>query len=236
MKLNHFIDIKIEKLLEAHNTDVVLIEPEDGFSQLGTARTFLTKDLGLEDRNLVKWALGGMKSDFKPSIASLADWSRSTDPDVTLIAIPSNRKDSKLKGLILVPYADSRCYKQYAQGEYARPYRDFFYNVTYEALYYASNIWQAKRPAIAHLSREKYSGRYKQDITTCQIEASMHICNEFKGIEEITFWDCTEGNPFKNSKALIEKYAENTGHKKINVSIQKRGKIDFIELDWHQNA
>lgn len=236
MKLNHFIDIKIEKLLEAHNTDVVLIEPEDGFSQLGTARTFLTKDLGLEDRNLVKWALGGMKSDFKPSIASLADWSRGTDPDVTLIAIPSNRKDSKLKGLILVPYADSRCYKQYAQGEYARPYRDFFYNVTYEALYYASNIWQAKRPAIAHLSREKYSGRYKQDITTCQIEASMHICNEFKGIEEITFWDCTEGNPFENSKALIEKYAENTGHKKINVSIQKRGKIDFIELDWHQNA
>lgn len=236
MKLNHFIDIKIEKLLEAHNTDVLLIEPEDGFSQLGTARTFLTHDLGLEDRNLVKWALGGMKSDFKPSIASLADWSRSTDPDVTLIAIPSNRKDSKLKGLILVPYADSRCYKQYAQGEYARPYRDFFYNVTYEALYYACNIWQAKRPAIAHLSREKYGGRYKQDITTCQIEASMHICNEFKGIEEITFWDCTEGNPFKQSKALIEKYEENMGHKKINVSIQKRGKVDFVELDWHQNA
>lgn len=233
MKLNHFIEIKIEKLLEAHNTDVLLIEPEDGFSQLGTARTFLTHDLGLEERNLVKWALGGMKSDFKPSISSLADWSRSTDPDVTLIAIPSNRTDSKLKGLILVPYADSLCYRQFAQGEYARPYRDFFYNVTYEALYYARNIWQAKRPAIAHLSREKYGGRYKQDITTCQIEASMHICNEIKGIEEITFWDCTEGNPFKQSRALIEKYKGKTGHKNINVSIQKRGKIDFVELDWN---
>lgn len=232
MKLNHFVDTHIEKLLDAHSTDVLLIEPEDGFSQLGSARTFLTHDLGVEDRNLMRWALEGMKSDFKPSIASLADWGRSTDPDVTLIAIPSNRKDSKLKGLILVPYADSLCYRQFAQGEHAKPYRDFFYNVTYEALYYACNIWKAKRPAIAHLSREKYGGRYKPDITTCQVEASMHIGKEFKGIEEITFWDCTEGNPFQKSVALLSKFEQKFVHKKINVSIQKRGKIDFVELDW----
>jgi hypothetical protein len=231
--ITHFVNHSIEKLIEEHNIDVLLIEPEDGFSQLGNARTFLTQDLGLEDRNLVRWTLNGMKPDFEPSISSLSDWARYTDPDVTLIAIRSNRAFSKLKGLILVPYADSLCYKQFAEGEFARPYRDFFYNVTYEALFYASHIWQAKRPAIAHLSREKYRDIYQQDITTCQVEASLHICNEFKGIEEITFWDCTEGNDVSYSVEYLEKEEQILRHKKIKVSIQKKEKIDFVELDWY---
>jgi hypothetical protein len=124
--IRHFVNYSIEKLIEAHNIDVLLIEPEDGFSQLGNARTFLTRDLGLEDRNLVRWTLDGMKPDFEPSISNLSDWARHTDPDVTLVAIPSNRALSQLKGLILVPYADSLCYKQFAQGKFARLIAIFF--------------------------------------------------------------------------------------------------------------
>ena len=124
--ITHFVNYSLEKLIEAHNIDVLLIEPEDNFSQLGNARTFLTRDLGLEDKNLVQWTLDGMKPDFESSISSLSDWARHTDPDVTLIAIPSNRALSQLKVLILVPYADSLFYKQFVQGEFARPYRDFF--------------------------------------------------------------------------------------------------------------
>jgi hypothetical protein len=176
--------------------------------------------------------MDGMKPDFEPSISSLSDWARFTDPDVTLIAIPTNRTYGKLKGLILVPYADSLCYKQFAQGEFARPYRDFFYNVTYEALFYATHIWKAKRPAITHLSREKYREIYKQDITTCQVEAALHISNEFKGIEEITFWDCTKGNDVFYSVEYLAKEKHSSRHKKIKVSIQKKGKIDFVEVDW----
>ena len=230
--INHFINDSIEMLIEKHNIDVLLIEPEDGFSQLGNARTFLTRDLGLEERNLVKWTLDGMRPDFEPSISSLSDWARFNDPNVTLIAVPTNRSSGKLKGLIFVPYADSLCYKQFAQDEFARPYRDFFYNVTYEALFYASHIWQAKRPAIAHLSREKYREIYKQDITTCQVEAALHISNEFKGIEEITFWDCTKGNDVNYSVEYFENEKHLHPHRKINVSIQKMGEIDFVELDW----
>ena len=55
--ITHFVNYSIEKLIEAHNIDVLLIEPEDGFSQLGNARTCLTQDLGLEDMNLVRWTL-----------------------------------------------------------------------------------------------------------------------------------------------------------------------------------
>ena len=98
---------------------------------------------------------------------------------------------------------------------------------------YASHIWQAKRPAIAHLSREKYRDIYQQDITTCQVEASLHICNEFKGIEEITFWDCTSGNDVSYSVEYFAKEERIRRHKKIKVSMQKKGKIDFVELDWN---
>ena len=55
--ISHFVNHSIEKLIEAHNIDVILIEPEDGFSQLGNARAFLTRDLGLQDRNLVQWTI-----------------------------------------------------------------------------------------------------------------------------------------------------------------------------------
>jgi len=55
--ITHFVNHSIEKLIEEHNIDVLLIEPEDGFSQLGNARTFLTQDLVLEDRNLVRWTV-----------------------------------------------------------------------------------------------------------------------------------------------------------------------------------
>jgi hypothetical protein len=230
----HFVEDNIQKLIELHEIDVLLIEPEDGFSQLGNARTFLTHELGLKDRNLVQWTLNGMKPDFEPSISSLTDWARHTDPDVNLIAIPSNLTSSKLKGLILVPYADSLCYKQFAQGEFAKPYRDFFYNVTYEALFYALHIWKAKRPAIAHLSREKYRGVYKQDITTCQVEASIHICNEFKGFEKITFWDCTVGNDLEACINYLEKNQQIKQHRKIKIDIQKHGKIDFVGLNWNK--
>lgn len=60
----------------------------------------------------------------------------------------------------------------------------------------------------------------------------MHICNEFKGIEEITFWDCTKGNDVKAGIECLENEAQVKRHKKIKVSIQKKGKIDFVELDW----
>ena len=61
----------------------------------------------------------------------------------------------------------------------------------------------------------------------------MHICNEFKGIEEITFWDCTEGNDVSYSVEYLEKEEQILRHKKIKVSIQKKEKIDFVELDWY---
>ena len=144
--------------------DALLIEPEDGFSLLGGTRDYLSEVLGLAERNLMQWALDGMKPDFEQNLSSLADWSRFTDPDVTLLGIPS-RQSTFFKGLVLVPYEGSLSYKQFAQPRYNKPYRDFFYNVTYEAMYYAYTVLGARKLAISHLSCSKYAREgYRQDI------------------------------------------------------------------------
>jgi hypothetical protein len=126
IRISHFYEGSFEEEVSAGRVDVLLIEPEDGFSLLGGMREYLSTKLALERRNLAKWILEGMKADFEINISSLADWARFTDPDVTLIGIPSRNLASSLKGLILIPYEGSLCYKRFAQPKIGKPYRDFF--------------------------------------------------------------------------------------------------------------
>ena len=192
--INHFIGYRIETLAQKGLVDAVIVDTEDGFSQLGMMRSFFSSDLGIPDRNLSTWVLDGFPDNLERNIPSLADWNRSRDPEVTLVAIPSERRGSHLKGIILSPYDGSECYRQFAVPNYSRPHRDFMYNVTFEALSYAYRTWQARRIGITHLSRSKYGGNYLRDLTTCQIEAVMHFCNENPGIESVSFLDDNGGN------------------------------------------
>ena len=223
----------LPELVDQGRIDALLIEPEDGFSQLGMSRSYLSEVLGLEERNLARWVLDGMNPDFEQNISSLADWSRYTDPDVTLLGIPSLHKSSLLKGLVLVPYEGSLSYKQFAQPRYNKPYRDFFYNVTYEAMYYAYAVLGARKLAISHLSSSKYAREgYRMDITRSQIDAIVHFCNQYQGIIEITFWDDGPGNyPIE---ALICMNPEDFQglHRDIHRATEKYMGIDYISLSW----
>jgi hypothetical protein len=160
--INHSIGFRIETLAQEGLVDAVIVDTEDGFSQLGGMRQFLAADLGLQERNLAKWALDGFPEYLERNIASLADWNRSREPEVTLVAIPSERRDGHLKGIILSPYDGSECYKQFSAPTCRRTNRDFMYNVTYEAIQYTYTTWHARRIGITHLSRSKYGGVLSQ--------------------------------------------------------------------------
>lgn len=215
--------------------DTLIVDSEDGFSQLGMMRRFLSGDLGLQERNIVKYFLDGCPKTLERNISSLADWNVNEAQDVTLISIPSCRRDSLLKGAILAPGEDCRCYSKYAIPEHGKPYRDFFYNVTYEAISYAYKVWGAKNIGMANL--ESYRRiKYGEDIAKCQIEAIVHFCNENTGIESFTLLGDYWG---QDSLEVVWEFSnmENVGsHRAINTRVEEKMGIDFTYISWDGDA
>lgn len=230
--VNHVVGYRFETLLAAGVADCVLVESEDGFCQLGKMREFLSNELGLAQRDLIKHVMDGFPATLERNISSLVDWNRGEADNVTLVCIPSGNPASDLKGLILTPYDGSKCYLKFAWGENAKPYRDFFYNVTYESIAYAHQQWGAKKLVITHFSRNNWKSRYHPDITSCQIEAITHYCNKHSGIESFTFFDDSKGNkPIQLLRQFIEQVSSGE-HRAISSNIKELWGIGFVELDW----
>jgi hypothetical protein len=231
--INHIVGYRASTLAEHGLIDCIIVDAEDGFSQLGKMREFVSLDLGVERRDLVQHAFDGFPSRLERNIASLADWVRYREPEVTLVAIPSAIRDSCLKGIILSPHDGSRAYLRFAQGEYAKPHRDFIYNVTYESIAYAHLVWGAKNIGLTHFSRNKFKNHYHQDLTTCQAEAIVHFCNEYRGIESITFFDDSEGNmPLKAIDEMSNNEVRSV-HRPIHKETLSFWGMDFVDINWN---
>lgn len=230
--INHSIAFRTETLAQSGLVDAVIVDTEDGFSQLGGMRQFLATDLGFQERNLVKWVLDGFPEKLERNIASLADWNRSRDPEVTLVAIPSERQDGHIKGIILSPYDGSECYKRFSSPEYWLTHRDFMYNVTYEAISYAYRAWNARRIGLTHLSRSKYGGKHRWDVTTCQVEAIAHFCSENEGIESFTFIDDIEGNSPLTIVQGFNALRDIGVHRPIQTKELEFWGLTFVDLTW----
>lgn len=188
LQILHSFDKPLKQLLAEESVDCLIADSEDGFSQLGQERAFLSSELGYEDTSLKHFFVTDYPNRLEPSIGQLADWCRGRPAEITLVVIPSRRLNSKLKGLILSPYDGAQCYLQFANGEWAKPYRDFMYNVTWEALYQARYRLSAARPAVMHMSRTKtWRGEFQRDTTYCQVEATLNFHDQYGGLQCITF-------------------------------------------------
>lgn len=233
IQINQVFYHKFKNLVDEIQVDSLIIEPEDGFSLLGASRGYLSEELGLPQRHLSQWVMDGMHDDSEPNISSLADWLRNTDSNVTVVGIPSRRTASSLKGIVLVPYEGSNSYKRFAQAKYNKPYRDFFYNVTYEGLYYAYHRLGARNFAISYLVAGKYGREpWSTDITFCQVEALLHFCDSHKGISTVTFWDFDRGNNPMSAISSLLKNEKNGKHREVKRSHEKKSGCDFISLEW----
>ena len=62
--ISHHIEYHICDLWQSRRIDTLIIEPEDGFSQLGGVRQELEDELGLGSRDLRAWVLNNFKDDF----------------------------------------------------------------------------------------------------------------------------------------------------------------------------
>ena len=220
----------IKQLLESKKIDCIVVECEDGFSQLGGMRSLISKDLGFNERNLIKYALDGFPIDLKKNISSIADWCRS-NKEVTLAAMESNLKNSQLKGILICPYDDAQCYKKFSALEYPIPYRDFMYNVTYEAISHAYKKWNVKNIGITHFSRSKMSRDFNSDTTICQLESAIHFSNEHKGIESFIFLDEVPGNQPIKMLAYLQNRKSIGRHRLIKTNVLEHIGVDFINLE-----
>lgn len=225
--INYLRDCGINTLVDEGLIDVIIVDSEDGLSHLGGMRVFLSEELGIPDRNLVKRVMDGLPDVLEPNIASLADWNRS-NPNVILIALPAKRAISRLRGIIISPYEGSCSYEKYATPEYGKPYRDFFYNVTYEAIAYAKNTWGAKNIGLMHMARM----RVHLDVTTCQIEAICHFCDENKGLESITFIDIFDSNRPIEIANTFKGLKDRGSHRNIHLEKETKFGCDFIQIKW----
>lgn len=236
LEFKHTIGHDFASLFESHRSDCLIAESEDGFSQLGGIRQFLSRELGYQDTSLWQYYVPGYPDRLEPSIGQLADWVRNRYPEVSLVVIPSRRETSGLKGLIIVPHDGSSSYLRFANGEWARPHRDFMYSVTWEALYQAVFRLGAKRPALMHLSRARWGPGFKLDVTYCQVEAALNFQDRYSNLERVIFWDDVPGNKVSSAIDYFRAKGRRKPHRDfIRYSTDQWG-ISFVTINWQRAA
>ncbi len=205
------------ELAERGEADTCIVSTEEGFSPLGASRNFFEHDLGIS---------------YEGEIKPLANWNRFENERITLVALESRRSDSLLRGIILAPGETSLCYERLpASVRCHRPCRDFYYNVTYEALAVACGKWSARKIAVSHLSA---SGRYHEDIATCHAEALADYCdaNPESAPDSFVFCGCCITPDHLKGIRLLNAEGERTMHHPIQVATETRGLASLFHLVW----
>lgn len=208
---------RLDSHARAAQVDAYVVASEDGFSPLGQNLRFLSDDLGVP----------------VPEIKRLAAWNRFENPRVSLVVLTSRRRESCLRGLILAASETSECYKEFATPWYGRPYRDFYYNVTYEAIAHAVSCWGARRPAISHLSA---SGRFHRDIATCNAEALAHYCDGHPNvIDSFMFLGCCIAPWHLSGISRLNAERQTSTHRDIATEVVDRDGHVLIHLNWRRD-
>ena len=194
----------LEPLARKGEVEAYIVATEDGFSPLGMNLRFLSDDLGVPVAELKR----------------LADWNRFENPNVSLVALASRRSESYLRGLILAASESSECYKRFASPRYGRPHRDFYYNVTYEAIAYSASTWRARRLAISPIPG---SGRFHEDIVTCNAEALAHYCDAHaNAIDSFLFLECPASPDNLACISRLNSEGQSSMHREIEIQAVDR--------------
>jgi hypothetical protein len=203
----------LQPLAKSGDVDAYIVASEDGFSPLGLNRKFLASDLGVDEE----------------MIGALARWNRFENERFTLVAIPSQRRDSQLRGVILAPSETSACYKRLpTRGR--PPHRSFYYNVSYESIAYICSQWGARRLAISHLSA---SGHFHEDIATCNAEALAHYFDANPNeIQSFTFLGCCISERHLAGIARLNAEGGTGKHWPITFELEKHPNHSLIHLSW----
>ena len=205
----------LEELVRQELVDCYIVSTEDGFSPLGTSKEFISHELGIA----------------KSDIGELADWNRLENPSISMVGLPNQNPSGHLKGVVLATSGASECYKQFVESTYSKPFRDFYYNVAYECIKYATKTLKAERIAISHLSAGRH---FHEDIATCVAEALAHFCdkNESPHIKTFMFVGCCIEPSHLSGIQRLNVEGDRTHHRNIRTQPSKRNGYEVISFDW----
>ncbi len=135
-----------------------------------------------------------------------------------------------MRGAILAASETSESYEKFATPQYGRPHRDFYYNVTYEAIAYSVTQWRAQHLAISHLSG---SGRFHEDIATCNAEALAHYCDAHpKSVQSFTFLGCCIGPQRLSGISRLNAEGQTGAHRAISTEVVTGEGHVVVHLKW----
>ncbi|MHB8523738.1 MAG: hypothetical protein ACYDH9_23700 [Limisphaerales bacterium] len=203
-------------LAESGEVDAFIVATEECYSPLGKALQFFAEHLGIPE----------------PEITSWANWNRFENERVTLVGLGTRRSTSRLRGVILAPGETCQCYVRFAKPLYGRPYRDFYYNVTYEAIALATKRWGARKLAVSHLSAK---GRFCQGIAMCNAEALGHFWDEATEpvIDSFAFVGCCIDLGHLEGIQRLNTEGQTTKHRPIQVVKEERPDgVVLVHLNW----
>jgi len=204
----------LEELVRREKIDCYIVSTEDGFSPLGTSKQFISNELGICEHD----------------ISALANWNRFDNPLVSLVGLSNQNPSGSLKGVVLAASETSKCYEQFAVPFHSRPYRDFYYNVVYESIEYATKILKAEKLAISHLSG---SGHFHEDVAACVVEALAHFCdsNDSPHIETFMFIGCCIKPSHLTVIQRLNLEEDRSKHRNIRTQSSQRNGFEEISLD-----
>lgn len=210
-------DGDLKSLIDRGHVDTLLSTAEGGL--VGPAPTsLLSSELGVSEAELYRWAN-----------------KISEDREIQIVALRSRLTSSRLNGVLLIPFSRAESYRHLVKPEHrGTPYRDFFYNVTYEAIAYASQHWDASRLALNHLYA--CNKPFHVDVALCQCEALIHKVDESPStvVRSLCFLGCVhvQAKTFEGFGSRLS--ALRGTHRPIgkNVVELKGGVGHIITLNW----
>lgn len=213
--IGYDFDTSFEELVRLEQVDAYIISTEDGFSPLGSAKSYFSRALGIDEND----------------ISRIAQWSRFYNPDISLIGLQRKKRNKKLRGVVLAASETSKSYEQFATPFYGNPYRDFYYNVAYESISYAAHVLGAKKIAMSHLSG---SGHFHEDIATCVAEALAHFCDEpnTPKIDSFLFVGCCIKVEHLSGIQQLNVDGNITRHQDIQIKKSIEDGFEIVSLNW----
>ena len=143
---------------DSDEIDVHISSSEDGFSPLGANRDFLKRDLGISD------------DDWRELIHN-----KLFESKITVLGIPTRRKDSQLRGLILTTAGNISLDDYDGHNGLGWHDQDVQYHLTHQAISYAIKELKAEKIAISHLTA---SGGFNHRIAGYQLSALADVCDD----------------------------------------------------------
>jgi hypothetical protein len=210
-------DVTLDSLLASDSIDTLITSAEGGLGPLPVG--FLCNELAVSRSEIIRWA---------NEISSLST--------VTMVALRSRKPGGKLRGAILVPFGTADCCKALVAPENrGLPWRDLYYNVTFESIAYACKSWGSAKFVTHHLSG--CGQAYHPHIPGCQVEALAHFAKQEHAdkVQSFRFLDCCCGTIKRNSFDDVSEAVNSLGsHRAIEVTEQRlkddRGHV--ISLKW----